>query len=124
MDDVFVLKAAHDVHHRVHLANVREEFVAQSLATARAAHETRDVDELNRRGRVLFGVIHCGQHVQPLVRHGNHADVRLNGAERVVRRLRARLRNRVKERALANVRQANHSKFHIGLPPLLFLEEK
>ncbi|MPM81919.1 hypothetical protein SDC9_128976 [bioreactor metagenome] len=114
MYDVLVLKAADDMHHRVHLANMREKLIPQPLAPARAAYEARDVHKLNRRGRVFFGVIHLREHIQPFIRYGNDADVRLDGAKRIVRSLCARLRNRVKERALADIRQADHSKFHNG----------
>ena len=53
MDDVFVLKAAHHVDDGVHLADVGEELVAQTLAVAGALDQTGDVDKLQRR-RVYF----------------------------------------------------------------------
>ena len=109
MHDVVVDKAAHDVHNRVDLADIRKKLVAEALALRRAAHQSRDVDKLNRRGRVFLRVVHLGQLVQPLVRHGHHADVRLNCAERIVRRLRSRVRDRVEQCALADIRQAHDS---------------
>ena len=51
------------------------------------------------------GLYIFSQLVEALVRHGNDADVRLNGAERVVRRLRARVGDRVEKGALADVLQ-------------------
>ena len=48
------VEAAHDVHDRVRLADVREELVAQALALRRARHEAGDVDELDRRREDLF----------------------------------------------------------------------
>ena len=47
--DVRVLEAAHHLDDGVHFADVGQEFVAQSLALARAFHEPGDVHELNRR---------------------------------------------------------------------------
>ena len=47
--DVRVLEAAHDLHDGVHLADVGEELVAQSLALARALDQAGDVDELDGR---------------------------------------------------------------------------
>ena len=70
VDDVFVLKAAHDMDDGVHLANVCQKLVAKPLAPGRAAHEPGDIHELNDGGRVLFGVVHLRQHVEPFVRHG------------------------------------------------------
>ena len=110
--DVFVLKAADDVHDGVHLADVGEEFVAQTLAARRAAHQARDVHKLDDGGGVLFGVVHLGQHVQTAVGHRHHAGVGLYRAKRVVRGLRARLGDRVEQRALADVRQSHNAKFH------------
>ena len=48
--NVAILEAAHDLHDRVYFADVAEELVAEAFARARAFHEPRDVDELNRGG--------------------------------------------------------------------------
>ena len=104
VDDVFVLKAAHHVDDGVHFADVGEELVAQALAVAGALDQAGDVDKLQRRRGILFRVIHPGKHVQPLVRHGDHAGIRLDGAEGVVRRLRAGAGDGVEQRAFAHVR--------------------
>ena len=109
MDDVVVFKAAHDMHDGVDLSNIRKELVAEPLALGRALDKPRDVNELNRRGRVFIRVVHFGKPVKTLVRDGNHADVRLNRAKRIVRRLRTGVRNGVKKRAFAHVRQAHNT---------------
>ena len=49
VDDVGVLEAADDVQDRVHLADVREELVAQPFAGAGAADDAGDVDHAQRR---------------------------------------------------------------------------
>ncbi len=112
VDDVFVLKAAHDMDDGVHLANVCQKLVAKPLAPGRAAHEPGDIHELNDGGRVLFGVVHLRQHVEPFVRHGDDAHVRVDGAERVVRGLGRGACDRVEKRAFADVRQANNAHLH------------
>ena len=111
--DVVVVKAAHDVHHGVDLADVRQELVAESLAAGRAAHQSRDIDKLDDRRRVFLGMMHLREHVQPVIRHGNDADVRLDRAERIVRRLRARAGDGVEQRGLADVRQSDDTQLHI-----------
>ena len=113
MDDVFILKAAHHMDDGVHLADVGEELVAQALAVARALDQAGDVHEFQRGRGVFFGVVHLREHVQPFVRHGDHAGVRLDGAKRVIRRLRARAGDGVKQRALADVRQTDNAQFHL-----------
>ena len=109
--DVRVVKAAHDMGHGVHLTDVLEELVAKALALGGALHEARDIHEAHRGRRRLLRVVHLMQHLQPGIRHGHNADVRLNRAEREVRRLGARLRNRIKKRALTHVGQANNTYF-------------
>ena len=108
MGDIAVLEAAQDVDDRVDLANVAEELVAEPLALARAAHQTGDVDEGELRFDDLGGVRDRGEPLQPLVGHRDLADVGLDRAERIVRRLRRRgLGESVDQRRLAHVRQAD-----------------
>ena len=103
MDDVVVLKAADDVNDRVALADVGEEFISQTLAFGSALDQSRDIDKLDGCGRVFVGVIHLGEHVQTLVGNRHNADVRLDGAERIVGALCARIGDRVKQGALSDV---------------------
>ena len=102
------------MHDGVHLADVGQELVAQTLAAARALHQTRDVHEFQRGRGVLLRMIHLRQHVQPLVRHGHHAGVRLDGAEGIVGGLRTRAGDCIKQRALADVRQTDDAQFHFS----------
>ena len=91
MDHVRILKAAHHVHDGVHLADIGQELVAQALALGRSLYQARDVHELDNRRGHLRGMVHVRQKAQPLVRHRHHAHIRVDGAERVVGRLRSRL---------------------------------
>ena len=54
--------------------------------------------------------------VEPLVRHRHDRDVRIDGRERILGRLRRRARERVEERRLAGVRQADDADLHRHLP--------
>ena len=58
-------------------------------------------------GRMRSGLHDLVERLEARVGHDDDADVRLDGAERVVRRLGLGRRERVEERALADVRQAN-----------------
>ena len=86
---------------------LRQEFVAQSLALGRAPDETRDVHELHDRGHDALGRHDRRQLRQPRIRHFHHADVRLDGAERIVGRIRVRRGERVEQRGLADVGQSD-----------------
>ena len=56
VNDVRVVEAARDLHDRVGLADVGEKLVAEPLALVRAAHEARDVDEVDRGRHDAVGV--------------------------------------------------------------------
>ncbi len=105
--DVRVLEAARDLHDRVDLADVRQELVAEPLALVRAAHEARDVDEVDRGRHDALGVHHGVERGEARIRHGHDADVRLDRAEGIVRRLGLGRRERVEERGLADVGEAD-----------------
>ncbi len=47
--DVRILKTTHDLHDRVHFADMAEELVAEAFARAGAFHQPGDVDELDCR---------------------------------------------------------------------------
>jgi hypothetical protein len=106
---VVVAEHPGDLTDRVGLPDVREELVAQPLALRGAAHDAGDVHELHGRRDRLGGLEHRGEHRQPGVRHTDHADVRLDGGERVVRGEHVVLGQRVEEGRLAGVRQTDDS---------------
>lgn len=110
MHDVLVVEAADNVNDGVNLADVGQELVAKALALACAAHQTGDVHELDHRRRGLLCVIEIGQRLQTLIRYSDHADVRVDGAERIVRRSGIfGAGDGVEQRALADIRQAYDS---------------
>ena len=109
--DVVVDEAAHDVRDRVGLADVGEELVAEALALRGAGDEARDVDELDDRRHDALGARDRRQRREPRVRHLDDADVRLDRAERIVLGGDAGLGQRVEERRLADVRQADDAAF-------------
>ena len=82
--DICVVKAAHNVDNRVAAADVGKEFVAQTFALGRALDQTRDIDEFNHGGGEFLGIVLVAQPLKSLVRHGHDADIRVNGAERIV----------------------------------------
>ena len=104
-----MIEAAHDVNDGVRAADVLQELVAEASTLACALDKTRDVDEFDDRGGLLLGVVHLGELVEPLVGHGHHADVRLDGAERIVGALRARVGDGVEQGGLADVRQPDNA---------------
>ncbi len=106
-DDVGIIKAADDVNDGVRVADVAEKLVAETFALRRALDKTRDIHELDRGGGVFLRLVHLREIVQPRVRHSDNADVRLDRAERVVRRLRPGVRQRIEKRALAHVGQTH-----------------
>ena len=84
MDDVAVLKAAQHMHHSVYIADVREEFIAESLSLGRTLYQSRNIDKLDDSGRVELWMIHFSELIKPCVRYLYHADVWIDGAERII----------------------------------------
>ncbi len=117
--DVRVFKAAHDLHDGVHLADVAEKLVAQTFAVRRAFHEAGDVHKFNRRRNQCADAGDFGERFEARFRHGDDAEVRLDGAERVIFRLRlVRAGDGVEQGGFAHVGQTDDSGFeHSKLLP-------
>ena len=107
MHDVVIIEAANDVHDGVGLTDVRQELVTETLTLGSALDETCDIDELDHRRHDLLRIIQGAQLLKTLIRYSDDTDVRLDRTERVVGRLRARLRNCVKQCRLADIRQSD-----------------
>ena len=95
VDDIGILEAAKHVDDRVGLTDIGEELVPQPLALAGTAHETGNVDDLHRRRDDALRVDDLGEGIEPFVRHGDRAEVGLNGAEGEVGRLRLGIGERI-----------------------------
>ena len=109
---VVVLEAAQHIGDGIDFADVGQKLVAEALALGGAAHQAGDVDKGKPRWDDLPGLGYGGEFIEALVRYTDLANVRLDGAERVVRRLRSRgLRQRVEEGRLADVRQTHDAAF-------------
>jgi hypothetical protein len=85
----------------------RKELVAQAFALAGASHQAGDVDELDDGRQDALGLDDLGQRLQPRVGQLDHADVGLDGAERVVLGGDAGLGQGVEQGGLADVGQAD-----------------
>ena len=117
MDHVLILKAAYDVHDRVAFAYIGKKLVTEALALRRAPDKACDIDKIHGGRRCLAGMAERRKKREPLIRHRHDADIRVDRAERVVRRFRTRLRQRIKQRALPDVRESYDSEFHILTDP-------
>ena len=107
MNDVFVIKTADHMDHRVGLPDIGQELVSQALALAGALHQSRDVHKFNDRRGLLVRFVHLRQLVQPLVGDGHHAHVGVDGAEGIVGAFRARVGNGVEQSRLSNIWKPN-----------------
>jgi len=97
------------VDDRVGVADVAEEFVAQPFAFRSAFHQSRDVDDLDRRGDHALGIVDLGQPDQPLVGDRDDAHVGLDGAKGEIRRLRLRVGQAVEKGRFTDVRQTDYA---------------
>src|SRR5207237_9503237 len=107
--DIRILEAADDVEDRIRLANVRQELVAETLAFRCAANEAGDIDDLYVGVNLLLALGEVRQLVETAIDERHDADVRLDGAERIIRAGRPRGGQRVEYGGFADVRQSDDS---------------
>ena len=98
MDHVRILKEPDHMRNRVHPADVPEKLVAQPLPLTRSLDQTGNIDEFQRGGHNPPGVLQIGEHLKPLIRNRDDAGIRLDRAEREIRRFRSAPAERVEQR--------------------------
>ena len=118
VSDIVVCETPCHLADGVGFTNVREELVAHPLTFASAFDDSGDVDEGHRRRNGLSGMKHLRQHIEALVRHPDHANIRLNGREGVVRRQDVILGQRVEQSRLAGVGKTDDSNRKCHVRPL------
>ena len=103
---VAAFEAAQHVDDGIDFADVRQELVAKPVALRRSADQAGDVDELDLGFDLLRRLGDLADSVEPLVGNGDAADVRLDRAEGIVRRLRRRgLGQRIEKRGFTDIRK-------------------
>ncbi len=95
----------------INLADVAEKLVAEPLAPARPFDQAGNIDKLHGCRQDILRLDDRRQRIETIVRHGNDADIRLNGTERIVGRFSSGRSDRVEDGRLADVRQADDSAF-------------
>ena len=106
MGHVGILEAADHVDDGVGGANVAQELVAQALALGSALYQACNIHEFNHSRGDLLGLMQLGKPGKPLIRHGNHAHIGVDGAERIVVRRHTGIGNGIKQSGLAHIGQA------------------
>ena len=84
MHDIAIFEAAYHVDDRVDFTNICKELVAKAFSLGGAFYKSGNIHKLDCRGNDLLGVIHLAQYIQPLIRHGYNAYIRVNGTKRIV----------------------------------------
>ena len=84
MHHILVVKAAHHVHDGIGFADVSQKLVAQTFTFRRTCHQPGDINELHNGRLHALRFDDLGQSIQPRIWHFHNADVRLNGAKRIV----------------------------------------
>ena len=108
MLDVVILEAAQHMDHRIDLADIAEELVAQTFALARALHQTGDIDEAELGRDHLGRAGDRGDPVETRIGDGDLTDIGLDRAEGIVRGLRGlRLGQCIEKGGLADIGQAD-----------------
>ena len=86
-------------------ADVLQKLVAEARSLTGSLHQTGDVHKFDDGGGLFIGLVHLRQLVQPLIRHGHHAHIGLDGAEGVVGALGTGVGDGVEQSGLSHVGQ-------------------
>ena len=105
MGHIRIIKAADDMDDGIRIADVREEFIPQTLALARALDQPRDIDKFDDRRRKLLRLVLISQPLQPLIRHRDHPHIRVDGAKRIIIRRDPGIGDRIKQSRLPHIWQ-------------------
>ena len=112
MDDVVILKATNDVDDRIHLTDIGQELVTQSLPLTRPLDQAGDVHELHPSGNRVLTVAELSEPVEPFIRYRHRSNVGLDGAEGEVGCLGLGVGDQgIEQGGLANVGQSDDSGF-------------
>ena len=105
--NIVIGERSQDLADRIGFADIREELIAKARALARTLHDAGDVDEHDGRRQEPLRTEDAGEHVEPRVRNPDHAGVRLDRRERVVRGEDIVLRQGIEEGRLPDVRESD-----------------
>ena len=111
MNDVVVFKATHHIDGGVGFTNVRQEFVAQTLACASASDQACNVHKLHNGRHDALWADDGRQLLQTWIGHFHHAGVGLDGTKRIVFSRYTSFGQGVEKGGLANVGQAHNATF-------------
>ena len=107
MNDIIVIKAAHNLRDGVCFANVGKELVAQAFAFGCTSNEAGDVHKFHGGRQDAFGFDDGGQRIQSWIGHVDNAGIWFNGAEGVVLGVNACVGQGIEEGGLADIWQAD-----------------
>ncbi|MNC33750.1 hypothetical protein D3C75_821560 [compost metagenome] len=109
--DVLILEAAHHVDNGIHLADMGQELVAQTLALTCAFYKTGNIDKFKSGRHDPVGIHNLRQLLETLVRHFHYAHIGINGTERVIGGFRPGLGNCIEQRRFAHIGQPDNTCF-------------
>jgi len=111
MDHVVILEAPHHMADGIGLTDVAQKLVTQSLPLRSPRHQAGDIDELHGGWDDTLGIDDLRDQVQARVGQGYHADIGIDGAERVVFSCDGGLRQCVKKGGLAHIGKPDDTAF-------------
>ena len=108
MLDIWIGEVTHYLRYGIYLADVREEFISQSLPLGCSRYETRYIYKFYSGRYDLLRGVQGSQSVLPRVGHSHHADIGINSAEGIIGRFGAvGARERIEECAFADIGQSD-----------------
>ena len=109
MGNIAILKATHHLGHCVHLTDMGQELIAQALALGGTLYKTCNIHKAHGSRHNFAGLEHIAQNIQAFIGNINNTHIGLDSAKGIIGSLSASLSNRIKQGALAHVRQAHNT---------------
>ena len=84
MDDIWIFEAAYYMYDCIYFTDICKELVAEAFTLGCTLYQTCDINKFDNSRCHLLRVVKIPEQFQSFIRNSNHADVRVDGTERVV----------------------------------------
>ena len=112
MGYVWIVKAPENVQNGICFPDICKKLVSKPFSFASSLYQTRYVHNFHRCRHHVSRMHHIHQRLKPLVRHRRGAYLRIDCAERKIRRLSLGGADAVEKRALPYIRESYYATFY------------
>jgi hypothetical protein len=109
MNHITILKQSHHMGNCIHIANMTQKLVAQSLPLTGTAHQTGNIDKFKAGRHYTTGFFHIRQNLQTIIRHRYDPGIGFNRAKGEVCSFGAATAQSIEQSGFADVGQTDQT---------------